>query len=212
MAKARAKLIILMVLMSLILGIFAFKLAGGLLRSVATANTVGTPLVSDQEAAVVNASVTQVLETKDTLYLVYGYKSIVEAYSLDGAYLYTISVCNHLSGLTEIAYSKSKDVLYISDKRRNMYTFSGKEYLAFIDESRSWDLYTKLYFGRSTPNYSMKAGSVWYTDGGSSRCVVERPLWQAFYQNDILDLMLLFLLILMGAVLRFPYPKNQNEK
>ena len=212
MAKARGTLVILLVLMSLILGIFAFKLAGGLLRSVETADTVGTPLVSDQEAAVVNASVTQVLETEDTLYMVYGHKSIVEAYSLDGAYLYTISVYNHINGRTEIAYSKSKDVLYISDKRRNMYTFSGKAYLAFIDESRSWDLYTKLYFGRSTPNYSMKAGSVWYTDGESSRCVLERPLWQAIYQNDILDLMLLFLLILMGAVLRFPYPKNQNEK
>ena len=70
---------------------------------------------------------------------------------------------------------------------------------------------TKLYFGRSTPNYSMKAGSVWYTDGERSHCVVERPLWQAFYQNDILDLMLLFLLILIGFVLHFPYPMKSKQ-
>lgn len=205
MAKARGKLIILLVLMSLVFGIFAVKLAGGLLRSVAIADTVGTPLVSDQEAAVVNASVTQVLETEDTLYLVYGYKSVVEAYSLDGAYLYTISVCNHLNGRTEIAYSKSEDVLYISDKHRNLYAFSGKDYLAFTDGSQSWDLYSKLKFGRSSPDYSVKAGAVWYTNGEKSRCVVQKPVWQAIYQSNVLDLLLFFLLILTGYVIHFPY-------
>ena len=209
MSKARGKLIILLVLLALILGVFVIKLAGGLNGSRMKADTVGTPLVWNQENATINSSITQVLETKDTLFLVYGYKSIVQSYSLEGTYLYTISVYDFNNGRTEIAYNKNKDILYISDKRHNIYAFSGEEFLAYIDDSDAWDLYTKMYFGRSTWNYSVKAGSVWYTDGENSRCVVERPVWQTLYQSNTLDLILLFLLILTGFVLYFPYPPKK---
>lgn len=211
MAKTRVKLIILAVLSALIMGILSIRLVGGLSGSGMKADTAGLPLVWNQENAVINSSITQVLETKDTLFLVYGYKSIVQAYSLEGTYLYTVSVYNYNNGRTEIVYNKNEDILYISDKRHNVYAFSGEDFLAYIDESDAWDLYTKMYFGRSTPNYSVKAGSVWYTDGENALCVVERSVWQALYQSNVLDLMLLFLLILTGFVLRFPYPKKQND-
>ena len=82
-----------------------------------------------------------------------------------------------------------------------------------IDGNAIWDLYTKLNFGRSSQNHSVEVGSVWYTNGEVSRCVVQRPIWQSLFQNNALDLLLLFLLIVIGIVLRFPYPsKMKNMK
>lgn len=214
MSKVRVRFVVLFILSILVLGVFILKIVGGLSQKVVTSSTVGTPLVLDQENDLINSSITQVLETKDAIFLVYGYKSIVQAYSLEGTYLYTLSVYNYSNGRTEIAFSESEDVLYISDKHLNMYAFSGAEFLEFIDKSHSWDLYTKLNFGRSSQNYSVEVGSVWYTNGEVSRCVVQRPIWQSLFQNNALDLLLLFLLIVIGIVLRFPYPskmKNMNS-
>lgn len=210
MSKVRVRLAVLFFLSIIVLGVFILKIAGGLRQKVVTANTVGTPLVLDQENHLINSSITQVLETKDAIFLVYGYKSIVQVYSLEGTYLYTLSVYNYLNGRTELAFSESVDVLYISDKRHNMYAFSGEDFLEYVDGSGSWDIYTKLNFGRSSPNYTIRSGSVWYSDGEVSRCVVQRPIWQSLFQNNALDLLLLFLLIVMGIVLRFPYPAKMK--
>lgn len=210
MSKVRVRLAVLFFLSIIVLGVFILKIAGGLSQKVVTANTVGTPLVLDQENHLINSSITQVLETKDAIFLVYGYKSIVQVYSLEGTYLYTLSVYNYLNGRTELAFSESVDVLYISDKRHNMYAFSGEDFLEYVDGSGSWDIYTKLNFGRSSPNYTIRSGSVWYSDGEVSRCVVQRPIWQSLFQNNALDLLLLFLLIVMGIVLRFPYPAKMK--
>ena len=203
MTKVNLKLIVLLILMFLVLSIFIIKIVGGLSWKERTASTVGTPLVLKQENDIVNSSITQVLESKDIIFLVYGYKSIVQAYSLEGTYLYTLSVYNYLNGRAEIAFNK--DSLYISDKRHNMYVFLGEECVEFIDKSHSWDLYSKLNFGRSSPNYSIEAGSVWCQDGENYRCIVKRPIWEVLFQNNNLDLLLFFLLILTGMVLRFPY-------
>lgn len=208
MSKIRGKLILLLILYLLMFIVVIIKFTDGLIWRVERATTVGIPLISNQENAIVNSTITQVLETKDTIFLVYGYKSIVQAYSPEGTYLYTLSVYNGLTGLTEIAYSKSNDVLYVSDKRRNMYAFSGEDYLEFIDESRSWDLYTKLKFGRSSPHYSVKAGSVWYTNGEESRRVVSMSAWHSIYQSNVIDSLLFFLLIMIGFVLRFQHPSK----
>lgn len=205
MSKVRVRLVVLFFLSIIVLGVFIIKIAGELSQKVVTANTVGTPLVLDQESLLINSSITQVLETKDAIFLVYGYKSIVQVYSLEGTYLYTLSVYNYLNGRTEIAISENVDVLYISDKRHNMYAFSGEDFLEYVDGSGSWDIYTKLNFGRSSPNYTIRSGSVWYSNGEVSRCVVQRPIWQSLFQNNALDLLLLFLLILIGVMLRYPY-------
>lgn len=205
MSKVRVRLVVLFFLSILVLGVFILKIVGGLSQKLVTANTVGTPLVLDQENNLINSSITQVLETKGAIFLVYGYKSIVQAYSLEGTYLYTLLVYNYINGRTEIAFSESEDVLYISDKRHNMYAFSGEDFLEYVDGSSSWDIYTKLNFGRSSPNYTIRSGSVWYSNGEGARCVVQRPIWHSLFQNNALDFLLLFLLILIGVILRFPY-------
>lgn len=205
MSKVSVRLVVLFLLSILILGVFILKFAGGLSQKVVTAKTVGMPLVLNQENDLINSSITQVLETKDAIFLVYGYKSIVQAYTLEGTYLYTVSVYDYLNGRTEVAYSESEDVLYISDKHLNMYAFSGHDFLEFIDKSHSWDLYTQLGFGRSSPNYKVEAGSVWHINGEEARCVVQKPIWQSFYQSNVLDLVLLLLLFLIGIILRFPH-------
>ena len=79
MSKVRVRLAVLFFLSIIVLGVFILKIAGGLRQKVVTANTVGTPLVLDQENHLINSSITQVLETKDAIFPVYGYKSIVQS-------------------------------------------------------------------------------------------------------------------------------------
>jgi len=129
MSQTKRKFIILLLFSCCVLIIFVLKIAGGLSAVGMRAGEVGIPHVWTKENEKIHSSITQVLETEDALYLVYGYQSIIQAYSLDGAYLYSVCVYNYNNGRTEIAYSKSKDVLYISDKRHNIYTFSGENFL-----------------------------------------------------------------------------------
>lgn len=204
MSKTYVKLIILLVLMALILGVFLLKIAGQQSQRTNIASTLGNPhVLLNQENNNLNSSITQVVEYKDYIFLVYGYESIVQVYSLEGIYQYALSVYNYSNGRAEIAIDN--DVLYLCDKHRNMYAFRGKAFIEFIDKTHSDDLHDMLHFGRNSPHYAIKAGSVWYTNGEHSHCVVKKSAWQVFYQNNLLELLLLFLLILVGIVLRFPF-------
>ena len=209
MNRSKAKLVVLLALSLLVGCTFILKLIGNLGQRKLNAREVGSPIVSTQDCGFISSSITQILTDEANIYLVYGYRSIVQVYSLDGTYQYTLAVYNHNNGRTEIGVND--DILYIRDKINNIYLFSEEKCIGFWNRSDLQGLPGDLYFGINTPNYSVKGGSIWYgSDDTDSYCVIHRSGLLALYQDNVIDLLLLFLVIMIGIVLRFPFlPKRE---
>ena len=203
MNRSKAKLVVLLVLSLLAACTFILKLIGNLGQQKLHVSEVGASIATTQNCGSISSSITQIQADNDNIYLVYGYKSIVQVYSLDGTCQYTLAVYNHNNGRTKIAIKDN--ILYICDKINNIYLFSGAECIGFRDRNDLQGLPTDLYFGKNTQNYCVKAGSIWYvSDDADSNCVIYRSGLLALYQDNVIDLLLLFFLVLIGIVLYFP--------
>lgn len=204
MRNAKLRLTIVTILSFLALCTAVLKLVGSGLSKRYTSLEVGTPLVWMDERYTVNSGVTQILAHQEQLFIVYGYESVVEVYTLDGDYQFTVGVFNHPNGRTEIAANQG--MLYICDKIHNLYLFSGKDYVQFVDRADAKNLRSQLRFGKNSSEYNVRFGSVWYcSDEKEPFCVIKKPVLSALYQNNCLDLILLILIVMIGVILRFPH-------
>ena len=207
MSFARFRLLILAVLWILIVGLFAMNVFGMICPAGLVAYEEGTPVVTVRENDFLCTCISQVVSDDENLYVLFGEYGVMQAYTLDGAYRYTISVYNHANGRTEIAVLKNR--LYIKDKISNLYVFEDGSLVKYLDRSESYEMRRFLPLGAWDADYMVKAGSVWYApDGVESHCVVQRPVWLGLYQNGRITTLLFLLVAMSGGLLMIPNRKK----
>ena len=207
MSFAKFRFLALAVRWFLIVGLFVLNVFSMICPPSLVSYGEGTPVVTVRENDFLCTGISQVLSDDENLYVLFGEYGVVQVYTLDGAYRYTISVYNHTNGRTEIAVLKNR--LYIEDKKSNLYVFENGSLVQYLDRSESYDTRRFLPFGAWDQDYMVKAGSVWYApDGVESHCVVQRPVWLGLYQNGRITMLLFLLVALSGGLLMIPNRKK----
>ena len=206
MSFAKFRLLTLAVLWLLIAGLFAMNIFGMICPPSLVAYGEGNPVVTVRENDFLCTGISQVVSDDKNLYVLFGKYGVVQVYTLDGGYRYTISVYNHTNGRTEIAVMKNR--LYIEDKISNLYVFENGSLVQYLDRTESYETRRSLPLGAWDQDYAVKAGSVWYApDGELSQCVLQRPAWLGLYQNDATTLLSFLLVAMSGALLLLPKRK-----
>lgn len=201
-SAARIRFCCLLIALLLIGCTFILMLLGMIPPVKLMSPSVEQPVVAEHGKLLIT-SISQVVSDGEHLYVLFGSYSIVGVYTLDGEYLYTISVYNHANGRTEIAAQNG--CLYICDKIHNVYAFRDGKLVGLTDRNESFPLRQQLPFGASDADYDTHTGSVWYApDGERLHCVIERPGWLWIYQNDFLNVFLIFLFGVVGHLTFMP--------
>jgi hypothetical protein len=168
------------------------------------------PIVVVRKTDIICAGVQQMISDDESIYLLFGQYGVVQAYSYDGRYKYSISVYDHLNGRTKIA--SDGEILYVCDKVGNIYSFSDGVFIKFTDRHESESIKKKIRFGVSDPNLFLRSGSVWHVaEDGAEKCVVPRAAWLVIYQNDALTALLFLLIVLSGMILHMPRILKQTN-
>jgi hypothetical protein len=199
----KIRLFVLIFCYVLICSIFILNVTGLILPLELAGASEGKPKVLIRKTDLIFSDIRQIISDDDSIYLLFGQYGVVQAYSYDGRYKYSISVYDHLNGRTEIA--SDGELLYISDKVGNIYSFSDGIFFEFFNQQESKGLKKQLQFGVSDRNWVLKHGSVWHISGdGIEKCVVPRPVWLTVYQNDALTMVLFPLVIISVMISRIP--------
>lgn len=206
MSFTKFRLFALLVLLLLIGALFVVNLCGMICPPSLMAGTEGVPVITVRDSDFLCTGISQIVSDDSNLYVLYGQYGVVQVYSLDGAYRYTISVCDHANGRTEIAVLGNR--LYICDKVSNLYIFEDGVLTEYLDRTESYEIRRNLPLGAWDSDYAVKEGSVWYApEGVPSHCVVQRPGWLGLYQNDGITMLMFLLVAMAGALLMFPKRK-----
>ena len=206
MSCAKFRLVSLLVLLVLIGCLFVMNLVGMICPPDLMAGTAGVPVITVRESDFLCTDISQIVSDDSNLYVLFGRYGVVQVYSREGGYRYTISVCDHANGRTEIAALRNR--LYICDKVSNLYIFEDGVLTEYLDRTESYETRRSLPLGVWASDYCVKAGSIWYApDGVPSQCVVRRPAWLGLYQNDGITMLIFLLVAMSGALLIFPKRK-----
>lgn len=208
MKQAKIKLTLIL-LCTLLIGCSSLLDIIGMLRPAELAAPAeGTPTIVTRKNELLTTGISQVVADEDQIYVLFGTYGVVQAYTPEGDYLYSVSVYNHRNGRTEIM---AKDgCLYIRDKHHNVYIFSEGKFLEFIDSNDTNDIHQSRKFGVSDSNYTLKGSSIWRVSDDT--CVLKRPGWLVIYQGNLNWLVKFFLMITVGFILYFPNSKKKQEK
>ena len=207
MSFTKFRLFALLVLLLLIGALFVVNICGMICPPTLMAGTEGIPVIAVRDSDFLCTGISQIVSDDSNLYVLYGRYGVVQVYSLDGVYRYTISVCDHANGRTEIAVLRNR--LYICDKVSNLYIFEDGALSEYLDRTESYETRRNLPLGAWDSDYAVKEGSVWYAPGGVPyQCVVQRPGWLGLYQNDGITVLLLLLVAMSGALFVFPNRKS----
>lgn len=205
----KIKTIILLTIISLICILFILDLIGNICPFTLMAKSVDTPIIVARKNDLLFTKVSQIVSDDNRIYVLFGTYSVVQVYTHEGEYLYTISVYNHLNGRTEIA--AHNNYLYIRDKIGNVYVFSSDCFVERIDRTEQANLPTMLSFGISDSAYSVRLGSIWESETiDSAKCVIQRPIILSIYQNNTIFLMKLILVMIAGFVLFIPPARKRT--
>ena len=203
MSFTKFRLFTLLVLLLLIGVLVVMNICGMICPPSLMAGTEGVPVITVRDSDFLCTGISQIVYDDSDLYVLYGQYGVVQVYSLDGAYRYTISVCDHANGRTEIAVLGNR--LYICDKVSNLYIFEDGVLTEYLDRKESYEARRNLPLGAWDPDYAVKAGSVWYApEGVPSHCVVQRPEWLGLYQNDGITMLIFLLVAVSGGLLMIP--------
>ena len=207
MSFVKWRFFVLLVLLVLIGSLFVMNLVGLVCPPGLMAGTEGEPVITVRDSDFLCTGISQVAADGENLYVLFGRYGVVQVYDRDGAYRYTISVCDHANGRTEIAAVRNR--LYICDKRSNLYVFENGELTRYLDRSESYETRRSLPLGEWDSDYIVRNGSVWYApDGVPTRCVIERPAWLGLYQNDGITSLMMLLVAVSGVLLVIPKRKS----
>ncbi len=203
MSFTKFRLFSLLVLLLLIGVLVVMNICGMICPPSLMAGTEGVPVITVRDSDFLGTGVSQVVSDDGNLYVLFGKYGVVQVYSLDGAYRYTISVCDYANGRTEIAVLRNR--LYICDKVSNLYIFEDDVLTGYLDRTESYETRRNLPLGAWDSDYIVKAGSVWYAPNGvTSHCVVQRPAWLGLYQNDGITMLMFLLVAVSGGLLLIP--------
>lgn len=207
MSFARVRLIVLFVILFLLAGLSVMNVAGLICPPSLMASVEGDPVITIREDDFLCTGISQIVSDDSSIYVLYGQYGVVQAYTHDGVYQYSISVVDHLNGRAEIAVVQNR--LYICDKKSNLYVFEDGALTQYLDRKESYDTRKRLSLGAWSGDYTVKSGSVWFApDGVPSHCVIRRPAWLGLYQNDGLWMLMFLLVAMSGGILMLPKKKT----
>ncbi len=206
MFPAKFRIFALFVLLFLIAVLFVTNIVGMICPPSLVAFAEGSPVITVRDRDFLCTGISQVVSDDGNLYVLFGRYGVVQAYTQDGAYRYTISVYDHANGRTEIAVRENR--LYICDKISNLYVFEDGVLSRYVDRAESYEIRRSLNLGAWDAEYVVQAGSVWYApDGVPQHCVIQRPAWLGLYQNGAITMLMFLLVAMSGALLVFPNRK-----
>lgn len=185
---------------------FALDIIGEIRPIELAVRSEGSPILIKRENDFLSTGISQIVSDGNQLYVLFGTYGVVQVYSAEGAYQYSISVYRHMNGMIEIA--EKDGCLYIRDKLDNIYVFSNGEFLEYIEWVDSTDITKSMQFGVSDPQYTIKGSSIWRT--ADDLCVLNRPGWLAIYQGSTNWLIKVLLIILCASILLLPTKKKKT--
>lgn len=186
---------------------FALDVLGIVRPPELVASSEGVPILVKRKNDLLCTGISQIEADEEQIYILFGTYGVVQVYTTEGQYLYSVSVYNHNNGRTEIMAKNGS--LYIRDKHHNIYIISDGEFLEFIANDDADSIGKSRKFGVSDPNYTLKGSSVWRVSDDT--CVLKRPDWLVIYQGNINWLIKFLLMITVGIILYFPVPKKKQE-
>jgi len=210
MKSAKSRLIIILVC-TLLLGLTSVAdLLGAIIPVDLVAGAAGIPVISYDHGNYLFTDITQIIADETYLYVMSGHKSILQVYTLEGTYAYTISVCDYSNGRAKLALKD--DILLFKDKRHNLYLFSDGKFLEYIDQDDPAGIRWVVPFGAYDSSYFVKNGSIWkHTGENESVCIVEVPSIFGFYQNATSWKIKMLLILIIGYALYLPGVKPKAK-
>lgn len=210
MKSAKIRITITLVCTLLLELTFVADLLGGIIPVDLVAGAAGVPVISCDHGNYRCTDITQIIADETYLYVMSGHKSILQVYTLEGTYAYTISVCDYSNGRAELALKD--DILLFKDKRHNLYLFSDGKFLEYIDQDDPAHIRWAVPFGAYDASYFIKNGSVWkHTGKNESVCIVEAPPVFGFYHNATSWKMKIALVLIIGYTLYLPPIRKKAE-
>lgn len=210
MSLTKLKLYVFLIVFLLICFLFLVDIIGRICPYELVSSSTDKPIVIVRNSDFLCTGISQIVSDGDNIYVLFGTYSVVQVYTHEGDYQYTISVYNHLNGRTEIATHENR--LYIRDKIDNVYVFRNGVLTNFIDQNESAPITQTLSFGASDSAYSIRSGSIWHlVEDYGAKCVVQRPAFLFIYQNNLLFFIQFSLAILAGLVLFLPLPGSLKK-
>ena len=198
----KIRFVALCIIISLLGIIFLLNVISSFCPLELIAKSIEMPITLVRNNDFLCTNISQIVADENHVYVLFGNYSVLQVYTLNGDYEYSVSVYNHMKGITSIATHNNS--LYICDKIDNVYVFSNGELSEFIDRTQSLSIRRKLPFGASSSEYRVHLASVWYAPGGElSKCVIQRPAWLAIFQNNLLFILQFTLIVFAGAILLF---------
>lgn len=166
----------------------------------------GIPVVSNSEIDTSRSSIDQIASSETQLFILYDEsQGIVKTYDLHGNYQQTLLFYAHQNGAFRIAVVE--DVLYVRDKYSNVYIFGNNSFSAFKEREDALQILEDIDFERQSHRFEVRAGSVW--DGKDNVCIIERPAYSSFYQNNFDFIVSIFVVIFF--ILYRIYSKKGHE-
>lgn len=206
MKQAKVKITLILLCAFLIGCSFLFDTISMIRPAELSAHAEGTPTIVTRKHELLCTGISQIVADEDHIYVLFGTYGVVQAYTPEGDYQYSVSVYNHSNGRTNIM---AKDgCLYIRDKHHNVYIISDGKFLEFIDNHDANTIKNSRKFGVSDSDYILKGSSVWRVSDDA--CVVKRPDWLVIYQSNLSWLVKFFLMITVGFILYFPIQKKKT--
>ena len=210
MKGARIRIALLLVILALVGIITIVDLVSGINPWGLKADMEGSPVVEARSSDFLSADITQVVTDEENLYVVNGRRSVVQVYTLEGEYRYSISVYNHNNGRMQIAVHDGR--VYICDKRENIYVFIDRELIKYIEDEDSDEIRQQFNWWYSDPSYQLKQGSLWFQpEQEDGFCVIHRPMWHVLCQSDVSWAIRFFLMIIAGWILYVPAFGKKNS-
>ena len=200
MSLVRLRGIVFLSVLLLVGVLFVLNIVSLICPAELVAKSTEAPVLIVRDNDFLCTGISQIVSDDENIYVLYGKYSVVQVYTHDGEYCYSISVYNHTNGRTEIA--THQNCLYICDKINNVYIFNNGKMKQYIDRHESHSIRSQISFGVWDSAYTVRSGSVWHSpDGVLLQRVIQRPVWLLVYQNDMLSLLMLILVALAGAIL-----------
>lgn len=162
----------------------------------------GKPVLFEDDSVMPNSGIEQVVSDGQRVYVLYTSRNgVVQVYDYSGIYLYSLRLYAHMNGAFKMAVKDN--LLYIEDYHGDMYVFKDGEFTEFLRNDAADAIREEISystFEKNTEGYEVRSGSVWRIDGDTQTCIVNRPAQTGIYQNNMDNLITIFVFMAFALV------------
>ena len=162
----------------------------------------GKPVLFEDDSVMPNSGIEQVVSDGQRVYVLYTSRNgVVQVYDYNGIYLYSMRLYAHLNGA--FAMAVDGNMLYIEDYHGDIYVFKDGEFAEFLRSDAADAIREEIpysTFEKNTEGYEIRKGSVWRIEGDTQTCIVNRPAQTGIFQNNMDNLITIFVFIVFALV------------